>query len=186
MIKTGHETAERADRMPGFYFRLMSCTIHIRDRFRPPARLLDEVGIQEGMTVVDYGCGPGSYIKKASGLAGATGTVYAVDVHELAVGSVSRRARKEGLTNVVPILAKGYDSTLPDAAADLVYALDMFHMVEDQKAFLAELHRIAKPNGTLILDEGHQSREKTRRALQASAVWTIEEETGEYLRCRPR
>lgn len=182
----GSEAAHNtADRVPDLYFRLMSLTIRIRDHFRPPGRLLEEVGIRDGMTVVDYGCGPGSYVRKASGLVGTTGTLYAVDVHELAVEAVSRRIRKGGVANVIPVLAKGYDSTLPDAAADLVYALDMFHMVENQDAFLAELRRITKPDGTLILDDGHQSREKTRRALRESGLWAIEEETGDYLRCRP-
>lgn len=179
-----HNAAEQADRMPDIHFRLMSLAFRVRDRIRPPGRLLVEIGIREGMTVVDYGCGPGSYVKEASGLVGAAGTVYAVDVHELAVEAVSHRSRKEGLANVIPILAKGYDSGLPDAVADLVYALDMFHMVENQKAFLAELRRITKPDGTLILDDGHQSREKTHRALLDSGLWTIEAETGEYLRCR--
>ncbi|MCK5169880.1 MAG: methyltransferase domain-containing protein [Bacteroidales bacterium] len=35
--------------------------------------------------------------------------------------------------------------------ADLIYALDMFHMVKDHKNFLAELNRIWKCDCTLIL-----------------------------------
>lgn len=185
MAATRHNTAEWTDRIPDLCFRLMSLSFHVRDRIRPPERLLAKIGIRKGMTVVDYGCGPGSYIKVASGLVGANGTVYAVDIHELAVESVSRRTRKEGLTNVIPVLAKGYTSGLPDAAADLVYALDMFHMIDEPGAFLAELRRIAKPDGVLVIDDGHQPREKTRRAVRESGIWTIEEETPEFLRCRP-
>ncbi|MCC7555897.1 MAG: class I SAM-dependent methyltransferase [Methanoculleus marisnigri] len=84
-----------------------------------------------------------------------------------------------------PVPGSKYASGLPDAAADLVYALETFHTVENQDVFLAELRRITKPDGTLILDDGHQPRKKTRRALLDSGFWTIEEETGEYLRCRP-
>ncbi len=61
----------------------------------------------------------------------------------------------------------------------------MLHMVDDPKTPLPELRRVTKPDGTLILDDGHRPREKTRRALRESGLWTIEEETGEYLRCRP-
>lgn len=182
---SGHNAAKRTDRVPDLFFRLMSFSIRIRDRIRPPGKMLAGIGMGTGMTVVDYGCGPGSYIKDASGLVGAGGTVYAVDVHELAVEAVSRRIREEGLVNVIPVLATGYASGLPDAAADLVYALDMFHMVDDTDAFLGELRRITKPEGVLILDDGHQPREKTRRAVRKSGFWTIEEETAEYLRCRP-
>ncbi|MDV2481300.1 class I SAM-dependent methyltransferase [Methanoculleus sp. Wushi-C6] len=184
MVAPGHNAAGQ-DRIPNISFRLMSFSIRIRDWIRPPGGLLTGVGIGTGMTVVDYGCGPGSYVRDASGLAGANGTVYAVDVHELAVKAVSRRVREEGLANVIPVLATGYASGLPDAAADLVYALDMFHMVDDPGAFLAELRRIVKPEGILALGDGHQPRAKTRRAVRESGLWTIEEETVEYLRCRP-
>jgi ubiquinone/menaquinone biosynthesis C-methylase UbiE len=185
MTATVHNAAEKVVRMPDGHFRLMSLAFRIRDRIHPPEKMLTTFGIRKGMAVVDYGCGPGSYIKTVSDLVGPDGTVYAVDVHELAIESVTRRIEAERLANVVPALAKGYDSGLPDSAADLVYALDMFFMIEDTDTFLAELRRIAKPDGTLIIDDGHQSREKTRRAIRESGSWTIEEEKREYLRCRP-
>ncbi|WP_214020763.1 class I SAM-dependent methyltransferase [Methanoculleus sp.] len=185
MTTLAHNATDSIDRMPDLHFQLMSAAFRIRDRIRPPERQFTRIGVREGMTIVDYGCGPGSCTEKASGFVGANGTVYAVDVHEPAVESISRRAREEGLVNVIPVLAKGYCSGLPDAAADLVYALDMFHMVDDPKVLLAELQRVTKPDGTPILDNGHQSREKTRRVLREAGLWAIEEVSREYLRCRP-
>lgn len=171
--------------MPGICFRMMAAMFTVRDRLRPPARMLDKMGIGEGMCVVDYGCGPGGYLGRASELAGGRGRVYAVDIHELAVEAVKKRIEKEGLENVTPVLAKGYDSGLPGGVADLVYALDMFFMVDDPAAFLAELRRIAKPGGVLIIDDGHQPRERSRSLIRASNCWVIEEERAEFLRCRP-
>ncbi len=50
------------DRMPDIGFRLMSAIMTAKDRLFP---LVDQrvvkFGIREGMTVVDYGCGPGRY-----------------------------------------------------------------------------------------------------------------------------
>jgi ubiquinone/menaquinone biosynthesis C-methylase UbiE len=171
--------------MPGLCFRMMAATMQIRDLLRPPRRILDTMGIREGMCVVDYGCGPGSYIGRASELVGENGRVYAVDIHELAFASVTKRIGKDRLGNVIPVLAKGYDSGIPGGTADLVYALDMFHMVDDPAAFLEELRRIAKPDATLIIDDGHQLREKTHSLIRSSGAWVIEEERAEYLRCRP-
>ncbi len=37
--------------------------------------------------VIDYGCGTGRCLKKASGQVGDRGAVYAVDIHELAIKS---------------------------------------------------------------------------------------------------
>jgi ubiquinone/menaquinone biosynthesis C-methylase UbiE len=171
--------------MPDICFRMMSAMFWLRDHIRHPERILNTMGIREGMCVVDYGCGPGSYVSRASELVGEHGTVYAVDIHELAIASVSRRISREGLGNVIPMLAKGYESGLGEGTADLVYALDMFHLVDNPRAFLAELRRIAKTDATLIIDDGHQLRERTRNLIRQSPSWEIEEETGEFLRCRP-
>ncbi|MDG6256845.1 MAG: class I SAM-dependent methyltransferase [Methanomicrobiaceae archaeon] len=146
--------------------------------------MLTPMGIEEGMAVVDYGCGPGSYLKAASELVSERGRVYAVDIHTLAISSVARRTTKYGLTNVIPVLAEEYHSGLPDGTADLVYALDMVHQVDDPRAFLAELRRIAKPDGTLVIDDGHLPREQTRSLIQRSPAWAVVEETAAFLRCR--
>ena len=48
------------ERMPDWGFRLMSLTFDLVDWVRPTIdRRVTTFGIREGMTVVDYGCGPG-------------------------------------------------------------------------------------------------------------------------------
>ncbi|HDR72851.1 MAG TPA: class I SAM-dependent methyltransferase [Methanoculleus sp.] len=169
----------------GIAFRLMAAMFRLRDTIRPPEAMLTPMGIEEGMAVVDYGCGPGSYLHAASARAGDHGRIYAVDINELAIAAVSRRIEREGLGNVTAVLAHGYDSGLPDGTADLVYALDMVHQVDNPRAFLTELRRIAKPDGTLIIDDGHLPRETTRSLIERSPAWVIVEETAAFLRCRP-
>lgn len=137
------------------------------------------------MTVVDYGCGPGSYVKAASCLVGEMGRVYAVDIHPLAIESVSAIIRANGLANVTPVLAENYDSGLEDDSVDLIYALDMFHMIGDTDAFLRELRRIARHDGILVIDDGHRPRNETLEKIRHSGVWTIEKETDAFLRLRP-
>ncbi|WP_298667047.1 class I SAM-dependent methyltransferase [uncultured Methanofollis sp.] len=178
--------ARAGERMSDTGFRIMSAFFRIQDLIWPPDRLLDQIGIRERMTVVDYGCGPGRYIAGASRRVGRTGRLYAVDIHELAIEAVVRRVREERLINVVPVLARGYDSGLPAGTADLVYALDMFHMIRDPSAFLGELHRIIKPGGVLVIDDGHQPREVTLKKIRASGLWVVEHETAAFLRCRPK
>jgi trans-aconitate methyltransferase len=42
-------------------FKLMDLAFKIRDFISPRINVLEEVGIEPGNTVLDYGCGPGSY-----------------------------------------------------------------------------------------------------------------------------
>jgi ubiquinone/menaquinone biosynthesis C-methylase UbiE len=136
------------------------------------------------MTVVDYGCGPGRYTTRFAQLVGEEGRVYAVDIHELAVEAVKRKITELGLRNVEPVLAGGYDSRLPDQVADIVCALDIFFGIQEPTPFLGELRRITKPDGLLIIDDGHQPRRETLRKLLDSGHWVVVEESKDHLKCR--
>jgi hypothetical protein len=48
----------------------MAFTFKIRDFFRPRRDIVKEVGIKEGFHVLDYGCGPGSYVTAVAELVG--------------------------------------------------------------------------------------------------------------------
>ena len=126
------------DRASDFSYQLMAWTFRVADFFFPKPNRLAGFGIQPGSVVVDYGCGPGRYLAEASSLVGPTGTVYAVDLHELAIQEVERLKTTRNLPNVIPLLTKGYSYAVPAHAVDLIYALDMFHGVTDTGALLAE------------------------------------------------
>ena len=168
-------------------FRFMVAAFRLQDALFPYIdRRVGGFGLASGMTVVDYGCGPGRYTLRFARLVGEAGKVYAVDIQELAVEAVRRLAARQRLDNVEAVLGRGYDTGLPAAVADRVCAIDMFFAVRDPGAFLAEIFRLLKPDGLLILDDGHQSRSATRAKLAASGVLEIVEETRDHLTCRKR
>jgi len=176
----------RVDRMSDLGFRLMIAAFWLLDTFFPYVdRRVRGFGLAPGMTVVDYGCGPGRYTVFYSRLAGPRGRVYAVDIHAMAIDLVNRKKERFGLENVEAVLADGYHSGLPAGTAHLVTAIDIFFGIHDQKAFLAELKRIARPDGILVIDDGHQSRRATRQQIEAAGSWKIVEETRDHLKCRP-
>ena len=173
------------EKIPNLAFRCMTLTYRIMDFFYFDKKYMETIGLQPGQTVIDYGCGPGRYIKIASERVGKTGIVYAVDIHRIALQYVERKINRYGLTNVKIRLADGYFTGLPDHTADVVYALDMFHMISDPDAFLTELHRLTKPGGRLIIEDGHQPRVSSRYKILKSGKWEISKETNRFLTCIP-
>ncbi|MDA3899418.1 MAG: class I SAM-dependent methyltransferase [Spirochaetes bacterium] len=173
------------DRIPNIAFRGMSFLFAVWEIFASPEKLLKKFDIKEGDTVVDFGCGPGSYIKAASMLAGKSGTVYAADIHELAIKTVNKKINRYGLTNVQTVQISDYKSGIADNCADIVYALDMFHMVKKPELFLKEIHRILKKEGRLYIEDGHQSRKNSKNKIESSKVLKIEEEYRGFLVCSP-
>ena len=174
------------DLMPDIAFRAMSFLFVLRDIFTPFDRKVGSFGIKNGHTVIDYGCGPGSYLKKTSVLAGPGGMVFAADIHDLAIESAGKRIKKQGLKNVKPVKISGYQCPIPDNTADIIYALDMFHMVKEPELFLAELRRLVKKTGRLIIDDGHQPREKSLRKINDSGLWDIAENRKGWIVALPK
>ena len=126
------------------------------------------LNLKLGQTVIDYGCGPARYIRKASNAVGKLGKVIAVDIHPLAIKKVEVRIEKFKLANVEAVLAEGYNTPIANETADVVYALDMFHMIRQPKEFLTELSRLLKQDGTIIIEDGHQPRSETIQKIKNS------------------
>ncbi|HVP93199.1 MAG TPA: methyltransferase domain-containing protein, partial [Acidobacteriota bacterium] len=91
--------------MSNFGFKTMAFTFKLRDFFRPRRNIVKEVGIKPGYHVLDYGCGPGSYLVAVEELVGKSGKIYALDVNPLAIQMIQRIISKNQLTNVDTILS---------------------------------------------------------------------------------
>jgi ubiquinone/menaquinone biosynthesis C-methylase UbiE len=131
----------------GLWFRLMA--LEYRLRAEGVLSALERAGIRPGTSVVDFGCGPGRYTLPAARMVGAEGTVYALDVHPLAVRMVEKKARRQGLGNVRAIRTD-CDSSLPPGSIDVVLLFNALHDVEDKESVLAELHRVLKKDGRIL------------------------------------
>lgn len=61
----------------------------------------------------------------------------------------------------------------------------MFHMIKNPTCFLKELNRLIKKDGVLIIEDGHQTRKKSKKKIIDSQIWQVIEETKRYLKCKP-
>ncbi len=145
--------------MSNFDFQFMSVGYKIRDFFLPRSDILKEVGIKPGFHVLDYGCGPGSYIIPLAEQVGKSGKIYALDIHPLAIQKVKDIASKKQLTNVETILSD-CQTGLPDNTLDVVLLYDAFHHLSDPDVVLKELHRVLKPDGILSFGDHHMKEKK--------------------------
>jgi ubiquinone/menaquinone biosynthesis C-methylase UbiE len=153
-------------------FRLMSLVIRLRDLRLPRMEILKEVGIKSGSRVLDFGCGPGSYVPGISEMVGPSGKIYALDIHPLAVKSVQRLASKRGLANVETVLSD-CRTGLPDDSIDVVLLYDIYHDVAEPEAVLRELHRILKPDGMLSFNDHHMKDEEVIAKIGAGALFRL-------------
>ena len=155
-----------------FHFRLMSLSFAIRDFFSPRKNVLKEVGIKPGFQVLDYGCGPGSYIEPLAALVGKSGKVFALDVNHLALKSVKNKIIKKHLTNVETIHSD-CKTGLHDNSLDVVLLNDVFHGLKHSHDVLKELHRVLKTHGILSVSDDHLEESELLTGLTASGYFKL-------------
>lgn len=173
--------------IPNIAFHIMTALMKLVDFLKNySGKNFETLGLKPGQTVIDYGCGPARYIRDASNTVGDSGKVIAVDIHPLAVKKVKAKIEKFKLKNVEAVLADGYNTPIADDTADVVYALDMFHMIKQPKEFLTELSRLIKQDGIIIIEDGHQPRSETIEKIKKSDLLKIIKESKFKVQCKKK
>ena len=165
--------------MNNLAFRMMThLGMPLRDRLMPPDAMLAEAGPRPGWRVLDYGCGPGTFVIKAAEAVGPSGEVTGLDIQPLALRYVEKRAAKAGLSNVRTMTPEG-TASVPDASLDLVILFDVYHMLPDGPAVLSEIRRMLKSGGRLAFSDHHLDAADLGPAITAHGAW-IAEDIGRY------
>lgn len=114
-------------------------------------RMLDELGIRPGQTVLDLGCGPGTDLGALAGAVTVTGTVIGLDHDRTAVDTA--RARTAEQSNVTAQLGDLHRLPLPDHFADRARTDRVLQHVTDPAQALREARRVLRPGGRLVMGE---------------------------------
>jgi len=160
--------------MSNLTFRLMQPVLYVWDIFlRHPKKDLEKMPLKEGTTVVDYACGQGHYTIPLAEVVGPNGRVYAVDIQPLAVEEVKKKANRKSLRNITAVLVGSYNTSIPDATADVVLLIDALHYIMSPDALFCEIHRILKPNGVLCMDCGHLTASEGRSMVDRTSLFDV-------------
>jgi len=124
-----------------------------RDAWQKPQAVVDAMGIAPGMTVADVGAGTGYFERRLSRAVGPSGVVLAVDIEPSMVDWLTKRAAREGWTNVRALLATVDDPKLPPGRVDRVLVVDTWHHIPNRVAYAAKLRAALAPGGTLTIVE---------------------------------
>ncbi|MBI9082188.1 MAG: class I SAM-dependent methyltransferase [Desulfobacterales bacterium] len=159
----------------------MSAFFKLRDLIRPPAEVLQDVGLKPGMQVLDFGCGPGSFALEAAKRVGPSGRVYAVDRLALAVERVCRKGSRQGLANLEAIQTDGATG-LEDESIDLVLLFDIFHSLDHPERILEEICRVLKPTGGLWVSDHHLKADEIGSGVGGAGPVVFSERRGDLFR----
>jgi SAM-dependent methyltransferase len=112
-----------------------------RDKKLQVERVMDILGIKEGIHVADIGAGSGWFAVRAAKRVGNTGIVYAVDINPESIAYIDRRTRRDGIRNLRAILSQEDDPRLPKNSVDSVLLLKTYHEVAHPVLLLENLQK---------------------------------------------
>lgn len=127
--------------------------------------ILEKAGIKRGKTVLDFGCGSGTYTIPAAKIVGREGKVYALDKDKKALDELMQKTESAGLGNIKRMDTSGeLKIPLEGEFVDIVLLYDVFHsyyfsQVADRRKLLEEVYRVSKPDAIISVWPKHMESE---------------------------
>ena len=161
---TSHPATER-DYIPGLGKQVLQplydLVHHLAGLQQIHLEMISLAGLRDGHRVLDVGCGTGNLLR-STGRQHAGVELVGLDPDPKALAQAGRKARRAGLT---VRFDRGFaqDLPYPDGSFDRVFSSLMLHHLDvaAKNTLLAEVHRVLRPDGRLILadalvdDRGH-------------------------------
>jgi len=124
----------------------------IRKWVQNPQKILDPY-IDEGMTVLDIGCGPGFFSIDMAKMVGKSGRVIASDFQEGMLQKVRDKVKGTELEQRIKLHKCEENKIGVSEPVDFILLFYMVHEVTNKKKFFSEIATILKPNGQVLIVE---------------------------------
>ena len=116
---------------------------------------VEALSAQPGDEVADIGCGGGRAVRRLVECVGPTGRVHAIDPSATVVGRMTRRHHANIAAGRVAVECASVEHLpLNDSSLDRVLTSNTVYYIGDLAIAFAEVHRVVKPGGTLVVGVG--------------------------------
>lgn len=147
------------------------------NRFQPPEKIMDAIGLKPGMVIGDIGAGWGRFAVWFADRVGETGKVYANDIDMGALMRLAKRCKDHGFKNVIVRHGKVVDPNIPPGVLDIAFMINVYHHLEKPVELVRNLAPTLKPEGLLVIVE--HCPEKTGWSSEVTSQEKLVEQAGQ-------
>jgi precorrin-6B methylase 2 len=126
---------------------------HKREQEEAGELMRRKLELKPGMTVCDMGCGNGYHSMPMAKAVAPDGKVYGVEIQEPYFKMLEENAKKQTVTNFVPVHGLIYDPKLPENTFDLILMVDVYHEFSHPGPMLQAMKKALKADGKLVFIE---------------------------------
>lgn len=127
----------------------LEAVYRIRDAIRRRRLAREALGATPGERIVDVGCGPGFFCSELAEEVGASGYVLGLDTSAAMLALASGRCARHA--NVQLREAEAGSLPVEDSSFDAAICVQVLEYVPDATAALAEMRRVLRPGGRLVV-----------------------------------
>jgi len=124
----------------------------LRRLLHKPEKILKPY-INNGMVVLDMGCGPGYFTPEMARLVGEEGRVIAADLQQAMIDRMVKKITGLGLEKKVEPHLCHSGTTGITTKVSFILLFWMVHEVPDQQKFFEEMRMILNPDGKILVAE---------------------------------
>lgn len=130
-----------------------------RERWEKTRLNLEKLNLQEGMHVIDLGCGPGYYTFKFADIVGEKGKVYAIETNPKHLDFLNDHVKKHNISNVEVVKGEfeGIGVDPEKVNVDMVYLCSLYHNIYaafttyERDRFVHAIRDALVDNGRLVI-----------------------------------
>ncbi len=115
--------------------------------------IIENLSLESGMKILDFGCGPGRLTIPVAKEVGPTGEVTAFDIQSGMLSRVHAKSQAENLNNINFIQGNIGEGKLGLNRYDRVLLVTVLGEIPNKKAAMMEIFDSLKPGGTLSVTE---------------------------------
>lgn len=156
----------------------------MRDQNLQPEKVMDVIGLKEGMRAGEAGASYGYFTLWMSKRVGGTGIVYANDIDASVLELLKRRCESMKITNIKTVKGAIDDPLFPKTGLDMIVVFDCLFEFAQPLKWMQNTKRYLKPDGKLVIvdpdpskmgeSEGFLSRKRIHDFASESGYTMIE------------